>query len=260
MKIPQGMQKLINDPSYEMDQVGMSDSNVLIFSDMVLKIQAEGEESDHEYRMMEWLKGKLPVPDVLAFEKENGKSYLLMSKLDGKMACSDYYLKKPNELSSLLAQGMELLCQVDTTGCPFVVDLDKKLEMAEYNVVHDLVEVEDAEPDTFTKYFKSPAHLLDWLKHNKPQEELVLTHGDYCLPNIFLKDGKVSGFIDLGKTGLADKWQDIALCYRSFKHNREGLYGGTKYANVSPDMLFETLKIRPDWDKIRYYILLDELF
>lgn len=209
---------------------------------------------------MEWLKGKLPVPDVLAFEKEAGKNYLLMSKIDGEMACSDNYMKNPYELIPLLAKGMELLWQVDTTGCPLVTDLDKKLEMAEYNVVHNLVNVEDAESDTFTKSFESPTHLLDWLKQNKPQEEMVLTHGDYCLPNIFLKDGTVSGFIDLGKTGLADKWQDIALCYRSLKHNRDGLYGGTKYANFSPDMLFERLKIRPDWDKIQYYILLDELF
>lgn len=27
-----------------------------------------------------------------------------------------------------------------------------------------------------------------------------------------------------------------------------------------PDMLFETLNIVPNWDKLKYYILLDELF
>ena len=59
---------------------------------------------------------------------------------------------------------------------------------------------------------------------------------------------------------LADKWQDIALCYRSLKHNKNGLYGGGQYEGVSPDLLFDRLTIQPDWDKIRYYILLDELF
>ncbi len=43
--------------------------------------------------------------------------------------------------------------------------------------------------------------------------------GAYCLPNIFMKDNKVSGYIDLGRGGLADKYQDIALCYRSLLHN-----------------------------------------
>lgn len=259
MNIPLSIQKLILDESYDTDQVGMSNSSVLIFPDKVLKIQEEGEESEHEYEMMKWLKEKIPVPDILAFEKKDGKDYLLMSKIEGEMACSEVCLSRPNELITLLAKGMELLWQVDIRGCPYVTNLDKKLEMAEYNVVHNLVDINQAESDTFTKHFQSPAHLLDWLKENKPLEEPVLSHGDYCLPNIILKDGRVSGFIDLGKAGLADKWQDIALCYRSLCHNRDGLYGGAKYADISPGMLFKQLKTEPDWDKLRYYILLDEL-
>lgn len=143
MNIPLSIQKLILDESHDMDQVGMSNSSVLIFSDKVLKIQEEGEESEQEYEMMKWLKGKIPVPDILAFEKKDGKDYLLMSKIEGEMACSDVCLSRPNELIMLLAKGMELLWQVD---------------------------INQSEPDTFTKHFQSPAHLLDWLKENKPRE------------------------------------------------------------------------------------------
>lgn len=50
------------------------------------------------------------------------------------------------------------------------------------------------------------------------------------------------------------------LYYRSLKHNFEGKYGGQKYENFNPDILFEKLGMEPDWEKIRYYILLDELF
>lgn len=102
--------------------------------------------------------------------------------------------------------------------------------------------------------------LLSWLEANRPEEELVLSHGDFCLPNIFLEKEKLSGFIDLGRMGLADKWQDIALCYRSLKHNFEGYYGGKVYEGFDPDILFEALGIEPDWQKLNYYILLDELF
>ena len=260
MKIPENIQRFLNQESYETDQVGMSDAKVLLFSDKVLKIEPESQESAYEYSIMKWLKGKLPVPEVLAFEKENGKNYLLMSRLCGEMACSERYMKTPDELVTLLAKGMELLWQVNITHCPFINNLDKKLKIAEYRVLHSMVDVEDTEPDTFTRDFQSPAHLLDWLKQNKPEEELVFTHGDYCLPNIFFKDGSVNGFIDLGRAGVADKWQDIALCYRSLKHNKNGLYGGGQYEGVSPDLLFDRLTIQPDWDKIRYYILLDELF
>ncbi len=75
-----------------------------------------------------------------------------------------------------------------------------------------------------------------------------------------IEDGKISGFLDLGKAGLADRYQDIALCYRSLQNNCSGAYGGKSYPAFDPDLLFEELGIQPDWEKIKYYILLDELF
>jgi len=88
----------------------------------------------------------------------------------------------------------------------------------------------------------------------------VFSHGDYCLPNIFLENGQIAGFIDLDKAGICDKWNDIALCYRSLKHNFDGSYGGEVYEDFNPKMLFEKLGIEPDWEKIKFYLLLDELF
>lgn len=65
--------------------------------------------------------------------------------------------------------------------------------------------------------FKDPRELYDFLKTEKPEEELVFSHGDLGDSNIFVKDGKVSGFIDLGRSGRADKWYDIAFCVRSIR-------------------------------------------
>ena len=62
------------------------------------------------------------------------------------------------------------------------------------------------------------------VKCNRPEEDIVLTHGDFCLPNVFVKDGAISGFIDLGKMGPADRWQDIAIAIRSLEHNFNGKY------------------------------------
>ncbi len=89
---------------------------------------------------------------------------------------------------------------------------------------------------------------------------LRLSHGDFCLPNLFFHQNRVSGYIDLGKTGIADKWCDIALCYRSLSHNYTGKYHNRDYGRFDDRLLFRELGIWPDWDKIRYYILLDELF
>lgn len=52
----------------------------------------------------------------------------------------------------------------------------------------------------------------------------------------------------------------VVLRIRSLKHNFEGRYGGKAYEDFNPDLLFEKLGIEPDWEKIKWYLLLDELF
>lgn len=154
-----------------------------------------------------------------------------------------------------------MLWKVDPTDCPFKYGLEQKLRMAAYNVERGLVDMDDAQPETVGENgFESPQKLLDWLIRNKPEEDIVFSHGDFCLPNVFIRDGKISGFIDLGGAGIADRYQDIALCFRSLRDNLAGKYGGRVYEGFRPELLFEKLGIKPDWEKIKYYILLDELF
>lgn len=261
MDFPDKIKQYIETENYKEDAVGMSEASVLIFDDKVLKVESICEESEREVRIMQWLSGKIPAPEVLCSEQKDSKNYLLMTKLPGKMSCDEEYMRQPELLAEALADGLKLLWKVDVSDCPYSASLDEKLRMAKYNVEQGLVDVDNVEPDTFgPNGFENPQALLDWLIANRPEEEPVFSHGDYCLPNVFLQDGKVSGFLDLGRAGVADKYQDIALCYRSFLHNYEGKYGGGSYGEVNPEIIFEKLGIKPDWEKVRYYILLDELF
>ncbi len=261
MNIPKNIEKIIGDRPFSIDTIGMSNSQVICFDDMVLKIEKQGEESDNEHQMMEWLADKLPVPKILCSKKENSINYLLMSKISGEMSCSTEQLENPRRLVKLLAEGLRMLWSVDALNCPYNNSIDNKLKSAEIRVYNNLCSMEDSEPETYgANGVESPAKLLQWLKDNKPIEELVFSHGDYCLPNIFIKENKINGFIDLGRCGVADKYQDIALCYRSLQHNYGGSYGGKVYEDFNAITLFDELKIVPDWDKIKYYILLDELF
>lgn len=184
-----------------------------------------------------------------------------MTRVQGKMSCDEEYMKDPMKLTELLAGALKLLWHIDVTECPCIWNIDRKLEMAEYQVENNMVDTQNVEPDTYGENgFASPKELFQWLVENKPNEELVLSHGDFCLPNIMFEGKELKGYIDLGRMGVADRWQDIALCYRSLLHNYDGKYGGKKYEGFYPEMLFERLGIEPDMEKIRYYILLDELF
>lgn len=258
--LPQSILPFLKGRTYSWDEMGLSAAKVLCFEDMVLKVEETSATSENEYRFMRWLEGKLPVPKVIAFARQEGKNYLLMSRIEGEMLCAPTLMERPKELVRLAAEGLRMLWNVDISDCPVQSQLDLKLEKAAHAVKHGLVDVDAVEPDTFGENgFSSPEALLAWLYENRPQEEPVFSHGDFCLPNIFEKNGRISGFIDLGNCGAGDRYQDIALCLRSLRHNYEGRFGGKVYKGFSPEMLLEALGMKPDWKKIRYYTLLDEL-
>ena len=57
---------------------------------------------------------------------------------------------------------------------------------------------------------------LSDIKEGMPDEEdLVFTHGDYCLPNVMFQDGKLSGYIDLGYAGVGDRYLDFVAVTRN---------------------------------------------
>lgn len=257
---PAPIRRRVDGLPFAENHTGMSGARVLLFPDFVLKIGPESPKDDDTVRVMRWLEGRLPAPRVLAYEKEKGYGYLLMSRIGGEMACHRDYLSRPDVLLPLLAEALHLFWRADCAGCPRNRSVDVELREARERVEKGLVDVERAEADTFGPGgFASPEKLLQWLEDNRPPMEPVLSHGDFCLPNIFLKDGRIAGFIDLGDTGVGDKWRDIALCLRSLRHNTDGTYGFS-CAGYTAERFFGALGTAPDEEKLRYYTLLDELF
>ena len=258
--LPAALERLLKDKPYTQNTTGLSGAGVLMFDDRVLKIVPDDQTAAREAEMMAWLKDRLPVPKVLHRCVENGKAYLLMSRLEGEMACDKAYMSRPEVLIPLLADALKALWQVAARDCPGRFSLDDRLLLAEDNVRHGRCETERVEKDTYgPKGFRDPEHLLGWLKDHRPPVDEALSHGDFCLPNVFFKDGRVSGYLDLGFCAVADRYQDIALCWRSLMHNADGTYGPV-YPGIDPDGLFRALGMTPDREKLRYYILLDELF
>lgn len=124
------------------------------------------------------------------------------------------------------------------------------------------VDMENVEPGTFgPDGFGSPDKLLCWLQSHRPNADLVFSHGDLSLPNLMLNPGSPPSFIDLGRSGVDDRWNDIAIVHSSLTANWKGRYAReVRFDAYSLPMLLDRLNISSDEEKLRYFLLMDELF
>ncbi|MBQ7059437.1 MAG: aminoglycoside 3'-phosphotransferase [Firmicutes bacterium] len=260
-ELPVSILKLTESKLYTVDDTGMSGSEIRLYDDCVLKIEKICDQAKGLAEMLRFLEGKLPAPKLLACEEKDGYQYLLMSRITGEMACTEWLMDRSDELLKLIADGLKMLWLVDITECPRHLGPDHMLPRTRDYIERGLFDPSGCDPATFgPDGFESPKALLEWLETHIPPMDPVFSHGDYCMPNVMIEDGKISGFIDLGMSGVADRYVDIALMHRSLAWNFSGAYGGKVYPDFDPDRLFDYLGIEPDWDKLRYYKLLDELF
>jgi aminoglycoside phosphotransferase len=151
-----------------------------------------------------------------------------------------------------LAAGLRQIHALDWRSCPFDERTAAKLATAQRRFAAGLVDEEDM--DAFTKEV-GPERLLRWLSEHSPEtEDLVFTHGDYCLPNVLLnaESMHVSGYIDWGRAGVADRYQDLALAARSLTYN----FGEQWMPLLWEAYGLDTVHV----EKIEYFTLLDELY
>ena len=97
----------------------------------------------------------------------------------------------------------------------------------------------------------TPAAALAELEATAPAEEdLVVCHGDYCAPNMLLQGDEVTGYVDLGELGVADRWWDVAVGAWSM---------GWNFGHELEPLFYDSYGIAPDPARIRYFRLLYDL-
>ncbi len=258
-RIPAPIAAVLGGRTGNLDGLGKSQAQVVLFDDYVLKVRPAGDWDTADVRILEWLAGKAPVPRVAAHEVENGQDWLLMTRIRGTELCKPDVMNHPALLLDCMAEALHALWTIPVAECPFERTVADNLSHAETAILTGCFDASGCEPETFGPGgFENPKALLDWLKVNLPPQDRVVTHGDFCLPNLFMDGKRFTGFIDVGNVGAGDRWMDLALGWRSLKHNSDGHYGKI-YPDINPDDLFRAAGVPKDEEKLRYYILLDEL-
>ena len=143
------------------------------------------------------------VVDYLTADRD----YLLTRRVIGEDCTHAEYLSRPERLAELLGTELRKLHEIRYTGCPVFDRTGEYLETVEQNFNSGNYD-KSSFPDSFGYSCAQEAYAVlkdgrDGLRSN------VLIHGDFCLPNVILKDGKLSGYIDLGGAGVGDRHIDL---------------------------------------------------
>ena len=212
------------------------------------------EELLAEKERLAWLQGRLPVPQVYAFNGENERSFLLLSEIPGLESCDATFERDIPTIVRLLAEGLRLIHSIEIADCPFDRGLDHTIALAKRRVEAGLVDESDFDEER--RQMRASKLFETLLKSRPASKDVVFTHGDYCLPNILIEPSppppRIVGFIDWGRAGIADRYQDLALAARSLAYN---------FGPGWEPLLWEAYGLQTvDAAKVEFYELLDEFF
>ncbi len=196
-----------------------------------------------------WLGQYLPAPAVVDHGWDGKVAWMITNAIDGLDGTELSYANKPDVLVKLLARGLRQIHSLDVDTCPFDFRISAAIAKVKNRMKRRLIDpLSDFHDEHSDMTVPEAVRLLEQLR--PPAEDLVVCHGDYCVPNILLKDDDVVGFVDLGELGIADRWWDLAVAAWSLDWN---LGPGFE------DQFLTEYGVERDERKIRFYRLLYDL-
>jgi kanamycin kinase/streptomycin 3"-kinase/aminoglycoside 3'-phosphotransferase-2 len=202
----------------------------------------------------------LPAPRVLDWEDDGDSATLTTSAVPG-VPLSDLPATSADAAARSLGSFLARLHAGASTACPFERWLAVTVPLARVHADEGEVDEDDFDAE---REGRSAADLHQELLDLRPRAEsletddLVVCHGDACLPN-FLADSEtleITGMIDVGRLGVADRHLDLALATRS----ASDLSLNAAYGPAAADALLTAYGRPADPWRLEFYRLLDELF
>jgi len=203
-----------------------------------------------ELTRMRWAHEHLPVPNIRGTGlTDAGGTWMLTDALPGEDATRSPLVTRPERLVPALARGLRRFHAAPVESCPFSFRLDDSLALAEDRVRRGtVIPARHFHPEHAQLSATEALDLV--LRTRPPTEDLVVCHGDYCLPNALLEGDEVIGFVDLGELGVADRFRDLAIASWSVTWNL-----GPGFESL----FLEAYGAPLDAERIRFYRLLYDL-
>lgn len=172
------------------------------------------------------------------------------------------------EAARSLALTLRDLHTIPTLSCPFDRTLSVTLAEAQAAVAEGAVDTDDFDDE---RRGPPPLEVLGLLlagarsASEDESADLVVCHGDACLPNVLVDPDTLrpTGIVDVGRLGVADRHQDLALGTRSLLDPDLNPSFGSGCAQAFLDTYLAAMGLGPtrmDPDRLAFYRLLDEFF
>ena len=197
-----------------------------------------------------WAYPYLPVPAVVGVGTDGSTDWMVTNALPGRDATHPELMDDPAALTRILARGLRAFHDAaPVDGCPFDFRIETALHHVRTRLGSGLIDRQRDFHEEFSHLTPNEAvRLLDATRPDS--EDLVVCHGDYCLPNVLIDGGRAAGFVDLGELGVADRWWDLAVATWSLTWNLgpgfEELFLAEYGATLDPE-------------RVRFYRLLYDL-
>lgn len=200
---------------------------------------------------LRWLTGRIAVPGLVRCEVSADTAWLLTTALPGRTAWQilDAEPARGSEVVDALVDFLRSLHAIRVSDCPFDSGLAVRLAAARARIDAGLVEEDDFDD---ARQGWSAEQVWDAMQALLPlTPDPVVTHGNFSLDNLLIDEGRVVGCIDLGRVGVADRYQDLAIlanCLEEFD------------GDLTQRMFERYGIIQLDRRKIDFHLMLDELF
>ena len=151
----------------------------------------------------------LGVP-VIDYRTVGEQDFLVTLRAEGEDGTHPSHLAQPERLCDLLATTLRTLHETAAPTCPVADHTARYLQAAKENAAAGMFDPSYLLNDTLRRAVKSADDAYAIVeREGKQLASDTLLHGDYCLPNVMLKDWRVSALIDLDHAGIGDRHVDL---------------------------------------------------
>ena len=241
LALPSILERMIGDASIY-DSSGESGAKTLLIereNGYYLKITPQGALL-HTEQMHRYFHGK-GLASRVAFYASDERDYLLVEATPGTDGTDPVWLAQPDKLAEVFGESLKMLHQQEYSDCPRqnrMAELLAHAKTTEYNQWG----LDRVSPYVGTLNASQAPQILARDGHLLRNDALL--HGDYCLPNIMLREFRFTGFIDLGEGGVGDRHYDLIWGLWTLSYNLKSDAYGRRFLDAYGSDLIDDERLR----------------